>query len=277
MEQRMGAGVWTAVGDARGRAKAKRAGGDAGAGRVGQVEKPLDEAIKLLDKLQEHAGDRMETHTLSLEVYSRRGRFLKALQSIRRAAALVPAGRRDPALHTALVRFLRDLATSRGGLPATVGRVLELELAASTAWGLGDLSSPAAAYNEAFVRDFGAASLAHAVAGARAAVDLDPARREPAAAAVLAVGARGAARLAECEVAVKWMKEAGCTAAQASRPVPHQPRPEQRRKHSPARAARADHMWGLCDVGGGQVASFVKDAAAKYPRSDTFRRLLAAN
>ena len=31
------------------------------------MEKPLDEAIKLLEKLQEHAGDRMETHTLSIE------------------------------------------------------------------------------------------------------------------------------------------------------------------------------------------------------------------
>ena len=67
----------------------------------------------------------------STQVYRRRGRFLKALRSVRRAASLVPAGGRDPALHAAVVRFLHDLEAARArGLPPTVAKVVELELAA---------------------------------------------------------------------------------------------------------------------------------------------------
>jgi hypothetical protein len=50
------------------------------------VENPLEEATKYVAILAEHARNLADTHILSIEVYTRKGRFLKALQAMKRAA-----------------------------------------------------------------------------------------------------------------------------------------------------------------------------------------------
>jgi hypothetical protein len=137
-----------------------------------QVEKPLDEATKYAVLLQEHAGQLIETHILSIELYTRKGRFLKSLQAIRRAAAVgalaVGSGapHDHPALHRSVTRFLVSLHEKRSSLDPAVEKVIGEVLADASKWGMAGLEKAAAEYNETFIKAHAKKSLAHGVAAA---------------------------------------------------------------------------------------------------------------
>ena len=124
----------------------------------------MEEATKYLKLLQAHAGHLMDTHVLSIEVYTRKARFLKCLQAMKRAAAAAPQG--HPALHRSVVRFLSQLQDKRASLDPAVEKVVALELAESASWGLPGLGTLAAAYNDEYIKAHAKRSLSHGVAAA---------------------------------------------------------------------------------------------------------------
>jgi len=166
-----GSSASTDVNDADGKkkAEAKKKGGhkeddDPDGEALAKVENPLDEATKYVALLQEHSGGLMETHILSVEVYARKGRLLKCLQALKRAAAMAPAG--QPALHRSVVRFMGQLQEKRSSLDPAVEKVLSLELADSAKWGMPGLNKSAADYNEDFIKTHAKTSIPHGVAAA---------------------------------------------------------------------------------------------------------------
>jgi len=124
----------------------------------------LDEATKYVVLLQEHSGGLLDTHMLSVEVYARKGRLLKCLQALKRAAAMAPAG--QPTLHRSVVRFLVQLQEKRAALDPAVETVLALELADSGTWGMPGLNKSAADYNEDYIKTHAKSSILHGVAAA---------------------------------------------------------------------------------------------------------------
>lgn len=72
-----------------------------------QVENVIEETKKYITLLQEHAGGNLETQLLAVQVYLRKGKFLKVLQAIKRAAKIASEG--EPELHVVVVMFLKKL------------------------------------------------------------------------------------------------------------------------------------------------------------------------
>ncbi|OWF46600.1 N-alpha-acetyltransferase 15, NatA auxiliary subunit-like [Mizuhopecten yessoensis] len=91
--------------------------------KLARTEEPLEQAIRFLKPLQMLAKDKIQTHIFAFEIYSRKGKHLLMLQSLKR-------GRRidsdDPQLHICLLRFLQKV-TKKGAIPDAVKKVLEME------------------------------------------------------------------------------------------------------------------------------------------------------
>jgi len=87
--------------------------------KLARNDKPLEEAVRFLKPLQTLASKRIETHLMAYEIYSRKGKVLLMLQSIKRGYAIDP---NNPHLHTCLVRFLKTVreATDLSGPLQTV-------------------------------------------------------------------------------------------------------------------------------------------------------------
>lgn len=182
---------------------------------LAKVEQPLEEATKYVALLQEHARNLADTHILSIEVYTRKGRFLKSLQAMKRAAAAVAQG--DPALHRSAVRFLVELQDKRSSLDPAVEKVVALELADSAAWGIPGLDKPAADFNEAYIKAHATKSISHGVAAAWALLFVSKGDASKMARAVELVMSSdvGAASLSEAVAAKNTLKEdLGFTAEQ---------------------------------------------------------------
>lgn len=107
-------------------------------------------ALKQIPMVQENSPKLLDTHLLAIEVYTRKGRFLKSLQAIKRAAAQGPKD--HPALHRAVVRFLVELHDKRAALDPAIEKVLELEMGDSGKWGLPGLDKSPADYNEEYIK-----------------------------------------------------------------------------------------------------------------------------
>eukprot|EP00795_Rhopilema_esculentum_P000514 gene514-10194_t len=86
------------------------------------TEKPLEEAIKLLNHLQLLAKDRIETHLMAYEIYERKRKPLLMLQAIKRAYSL---DTENPKLHECIVRFAKTIADARPSLSKIVLSVLD--------------------------------------------------------------------------------------------------------------------------------------------------------
>lgn len=89
------------------------------------VDTPLEAAIKFLIPLQNLSHNLVETHILAYEIYSRKGRVLLMLQSIKRGYAVDST---CAALHTCLVRFHCHVTQHRADYSHTVNTVLNTEM-----------------------------------------------------------------------------------------------------------------------------------------------------
>lgn len=145
---------------------------------LAKAEKPLDETRKFLNLLQEHAGGHLETHLMCCEVFGRKGRPLKVLQALKRAAKVAEVG--EARLHVCAVKFLTSVEGAKGDVLAPVVKtVVEEELGRASEWGMAGLRGGAAAYAEKYVGEYGGKGITQAVAAAQGLV---------------AVGAAGAAK-----------------------------------------------------------------------------------
>jgi N-alpha-acetyltransferase 15/16, NatA auxiliary subunit len=66
------------------------------------VAEPLNEASKFASQLSKWCSDRLDTHFLAFDVYSRKKKWLLALRAVRRAIALAPT---DPSVHLITIRL----------------------------------------------------------------------------------------------------------------------------------------------------------------------------
>ncbi|KAK9837789.1 hypothetical protein WJX74_005116 [Apatococcus lobatus] len=70
--------------------------------QLAATQDPLGEAMKLVQRLRQHSGDRLGTHKLACDVYLRRHRLLLALKAVNNAIAL--EGTSHPDVHSMVVR-----------------------------------------------------------------------------------------------------------------------------------------------------------------------------
>ncbi|KAJ1493475.1 NMDA receptor-regulated protein 1-domain-containing protein [Baffinella frigidus] len=103
-----------------GEGKKKKEDADPDGELLAKTEDPMGDATKFVNLLAEHAGGLLQTQTLSMDVFMRKGRLLKALAALKRAAKIAPS---DPLLHRSVVRFLLKVADSRAAAPAPVVQV----------------------------------------------------------------------------------------------------------------------------------------------------------
>lgn len=93
--------------------------------KLARTDEPLEQAVKFLRPLQVLAPENVETHTMAYDIYSRKGKLLLMLQSIKRG---IKACRSDPKLYTCLVHF-QLYVKSQGELPTHVQTVIAKEMA----------------------------------------------------------------------------------------------------------------------------------------------------
>ncbi|XP_076467925.1 N-alpha-acetyltransferase 15, NatA auxiliary subunit-like [Babylonia areolata] len=130
--------------------------------KLARTEEPLEQAVKFLKPLQLLAADSVETHNLAYDIFSRKGKLLLMLQSIKRGIAADPS---DPKLHTFLVHF-HLYVKGQGDLPSPVQTVINTEMAK-----IYQGKDPKT-LNEDFLRQ-NTTSLQHRLAGARIMYQLD--------------------------------------------------------------------------------------------------------
>lgn len=145
--------------------------------KLARPDDALERATEFLRPLQQLAKDNIRTHLLAFEIYSRRGRLLLQLQSIKRAHQIDAHNAR---LHTCVVRFLQALKRQAADIAPAVRTVIERETAQLFGGRTAD------ELNAAFLREH-ATSAAHVLQGALSAYELDASRRTEAVARVLAV------------------------------------------------------------------------------------------
>ncbi|CAG9463264.1 unnamed protein product [Pedinophyceae sp. YPF-701] len=122
---------------------------------------PLSEAAKLVARLRQFGGGRLESHKAAFEVHMRRGRRLLALQAVQKAAGL--AGRESPDVARMAARLAAAGAQGEEDAPA-VAEILK----SGTEALLGAEGATAKAYAEAWAAQHGKASVGHALAAAEA-------------------------------------------------------------------------------------------------------------
>mmetsp|Transcript_21228 Transcript_21228/g.50279 ORF Transcript_21228/g.50279 Transcript_21228/m.50279 type:complete len:845 (-) Transcript_21228:22-2556(-) len=189
----------------KGKAKAHKEDADPDGELLAKTDTPLEDATRYVKLLQQHAAMRLQTQLMSIQLYTRKKRFLLVLQAARKAAALAAPG--EPALHRALTHFLVELEKARPDLHKTVAEVVKLELASSAEWGLPSLAQSPAEYNAAFTKSYGTASVSHAAAAAAGVLLLKPEEKAQAAAMVTQQSLEGST-LKECTQVFAWLKSA---------------------------------------------------------------------
>lgn len=91
--------------------------------KLSRPEDPLEQSLKFLKPLQMHAAHRIHTHIVAYEIYSRKGKILLMLQSLKRGCQVE---RNNPQLHVCLLRFLL-LIKQKTDLPEPVSKLLQRE------------------------------------------------------------------------------------------------------------------------------------------------------
>ncbi|XP_055623434.1 N-alpha-acetyltransferase 15, NatA auxiliary subunit [Toxorhynchites rutilus septentrionalis] len=74
--------------------------------KLARPEDPLEKAIEFLRPLQMLVKENIDTHLMAFEIYSRRGKLLLMLQSLKRARAI---DANHPTLHNCIIRFNKIL------------------------------------------------------------------------------------------------------------------------------------------------------------------------
>ncbi|XP_055588118.1 N-alpha-acetyltransferase 15, NatA auxiliary subunit [Uranotaenia lowii] len=74
--------------------------------KLARPDDPLEKAIEFLRPLQQLAKDNIETHLMAFEIYSRRGKLLLMLQSLKRARVIDAS---NATLHSCIIRFYQIL------------------------------------------------------------------------------------------------------------------------------------------------------------------------
>ncbi|GFO47570.1 N-alpha-acetyltransferase 15, nata auxiliary subunit-like [Plakobranchus ocellatus] len=92
--------------------------------KLARVEDPLDQAIYFLKPLQTLAADCVDIHVKAYKIYSRKGKLLLMLQSIKRGVA---ADRSNPQFHICLIHFLQYVK-EKNGLVEPTKTVIEQEM-----------------------------------------------------------------------------------------------------------------------------------------------------
>lgn len=83
---------------------------------------PLERAIDFLKPLQQLAKERIDTHLLAFEVYSRKSKILLMIQSIKRARAIDDE---HPEVHRCLTRLMQELPALTKDLNVHVKNVVD--------------------------------------------------------------------------------------------------------------------------------------------------------
>ncbi|XP_063227902.1 N-alpha-acetyltransferase 15, NatA auxiliary subunit [Bacillus rossius redtenbacheri] len=138
--------------------------------KLARAEDPLGQAVRFLQPMQTLAAQRVQTHLMAFEIYSRKQRPLLMLQSIKRAYRLAPD---HPQLHCCLVLFCKGMARWQGSLEPPVATVIRQEME--------PISGGRSAHqlNEQFLAAH-ARDLEALFQGARMMYHLDPLRQEEA-------------------------------------------------------------------------------------------------
>lgn len=131
---------------------------------------PLEKAIEFLKPLQQLAKERIETHLLAFELYSRKGKILLMIQSIKRARAI---DAEHPEVHRCLTRLMQALPTLTKDLNAQVKTVVDKAIQ--------ELIGPKSVkqLNDEFIAKYNS-SIMHLYEAARIMYDLDVSNQEAA-------------------------------------------------------------------------------------------------
>ncbi|KAJ6249512.1 n(alpha)-acetyltransferase 15/16 [Anaeramoeba flamelloides] len=78
-----------------------------------ETKKPLEEALKILQKLENQAGHSLDTHLLALKVYTKMGNYNSAIESIQKIRKVDP---NNFQLHKLLVEFLLQAKNNKKDL-----------------------------------------------------------------------------------------------------------------------------------------------------------------
>ncbi|CAH1394311.1 unnamed protein product [Nezara viridula] len=95
--------------------------------KLARVSDPLEQAIKFLCPLQTLASNNVNTHLMAYEIYSRKGKPLLMLQSVKRAYKV---DGNHPLVHEAVVRYSKKMLQweSEGNLPTSVSKVIAIQM-----------------------------------------------------------------------------------------------------------------------------------------------------
>ncbi|XP_067663696.1 N-alpha-acetyltransferase 15, NatA auxiliary subunit-like [Haliotis asinina] len=131
--------------------------------KLAKAEDPLEQAMRFMRPLQLLSPRRVETHVLAYEIYSRKGKLLLMLQSIKRGFQTDPY---DPQFHICKIRYLQLVKRSELSEPlqSVINQEVERVYEGKSANTLND---------EFIARN--SKSLEHLLAGARMMYELDQA------------------------------------------------------------------------------------------------------
>ncbi|XP_077984965.1 N-alpha-acetyltransferase 15, NatA auxiliary subunit-like [Glandiceps talaboti] len=135
--------------------------------KLERIDDPLEQAIYFLKPLQNFAPQEIETHLLAFDIYSRKGKLLLMLQSIKRAHSIESG---NPRLHYCICQLARR-GEKQSGLPEAVSTVVQQELKRL----LGDTDMRQ--FNEEFITS-NPRSLTHIIAAAKGLYVLEPSLTE---------------------------------------------------------------------------------------------------
>lgn len=132
--------------------------------KLARPESPLDEAIRFLKPLQMFSPSSIETHVLAFHIYSRKGKLLLMLRSVKRGRSVDP---NHPDVHECSVVLLKTVEERKKEQNEMVRKVLEKELQRM----FGDAT--AHQLNQDFI-ERNTNSLPHVLAGAKMVNLLNP-------------------------------------------------------------------------------------------------------
>jgi len=175
---------------------------------LAETKTPLEEAIKFLIPLQNLARNRLETHLMAFEIYSRKGKPLLMLQSMKRAYS---CDKEDARVHECMVRFLSVVQKNKESYSDTVKMVLDKEIPLLV--DEKDLVN----YNSSYLEKH-PSSLRAKIAVGKSMITLDPSKEQEALALITDLSPESSDRnLKLCSDVYKWLKDATLESGKSAR------------------------------------------------------------